>query len=330
MKLFSEYIKEKLKSILILLLFSVIFIASFILYRLPIAPVLYPTALCLFFGIIFLITDFIKYKKKHDSLEKIKKLTSAMIDELPDTDSITEKDYQEIIFLLKSENSHAENKSSERFRSMTEYYSVWAHQIKTPIASMKLSLQSEDTPLSRRLNSDLFRIEQYVEMVLAYLRLDSTATDYVFREYDIDTLIKQSVKKFASDFIGKKIRLEYEPLSRNIVTDEKWFAFVVEQILSNALKYTREGSVKIFIDSENNLCISDTGIGIAPEDLPRIFEKGYTGFNGRVDRSASGIGLYLCKRVCDNLGIKITAESTLNKGTVIKLNLNQHKVNKTD
>lgn len=193
---------------------------------------------------------------------------------------------------------------------------------------MKLSLQNEDSPLSRRLSSELLRIEQYVEMVLAFLRLDSTSSDYLFKEQELDTIVKQSVKKFATDFIGKKIRLQYEPLNKKIITDEKWFAFVVEQLLSNSLKYTREGSVKIYLSDENVLCISDTGIGIAPEDLPRVFENGYTGFNGRLDKSASGIGLYLCKRICDNLGIGISVQSTLGAGTQVFLNMEQYRLKK--
>ena len=122
--------------------------------------------------------------------------------------------------------------------------------------------------------------------------------------------------------------LEYEPTELQIVTDEKWLSFVIEQILSNALKYTKSGSVKIYLERPKILCIEDTGIGIAPEDLPRIFENGYTGYNGRSDKKASGIGLYLCRRVCDNLGVGISAESELDKGTVIRLDLEQYEMKK--
>lgn len=190
---------------------------------------------------------------------------------------------------------------------------------------MKLTLQSEDSPLSRRLSSELFRIEQYVEMVLAFLRLDSTSADFVFREYNADEIIRQCVKKYAHDFIAKKLKLEYEPVNFSFITDEKWFLFVIEQILSNAVKYTRDGGIKIYMKEPKILCIQDTGIGIAPEDLPRIFEKGYTGCNGRLDKSASGIGLYLCKRTCRKLGIDISVSSELNKGTLVMLNLSQYE-----
>ena len=155
------------------------------------------------------------------------------------------------------------------FRS---YYTLWAHQIKTPIASIRLNQQNEDSEFSRRVAEDLQRIEQYVDMVLAFLRLDSDSTDYVFMEYDLDGIVRSAVKKFSTQFIRRRINLVYEPLGKKVVTDEKWLSFVVEQVLSNALKYTPSGTVGIYIEEPTTLCISDTGIGIAPEDLPRIFE----------------------------------------------------------
>ena len=189
---------------------------------------------------------------------------------------------------------------------------------------MELTLRQEDSPQARRLLGELSRIEQYVEMALTYLRLESAESDYVFRDCALDPIIRQSVKRFSAEFIGRKIRLDYEPADYTLVTDEKWLGFVLEQLLSNALKYTRTGSVRIFLEHET-LCIADTGIGIAPEDLPRIFEKGYTGLNGRTDRKATGLGLYLCRRVCENLGIGLRAESTPGTGTTVFLDLSQRQ-----
>lgn len=323
-----SYLKSKIKTVSVFVLFILIFNISFLLFHLPLKAVIYPELLCVLFGIIALSVDFIKYSRKLKVLKILKKQTSALITDLPSIDNENEEIYQEIIKNLKSEISDKENTYNSSVQDMTEYYSVWAHQIKTPIASMKLSLQNEDSHLTRKLSSDLLRIEQYVEMVLAFLRLDSTSNDYLFKEYELDTVVKQSVRKFASDFIGKKLKLEYTPLERKIITDEKWFSFVIEQILSNSIKYTREGFVKIYMSDENTLCISDTGIGIAPEDLPRIFENGYTGFNGRLDKSASGIGLYLCKRICDNLGIGISVSSKLGKGTQFFLDIEQYSLKK--
>jgi signal transduction histidine kinase len=189
---------------------------------------------------------------------------------------------------------------------------------------MRLTLQSEDTETARRLSGDLNRIEEYVEMVLTYLRLDSDDTDYLIREYDLDEIIKPAVRKFAREFILKKLSLDYAPTGYTVLTDEKWLSFVIEQIISNAVKYTSEGGVKIYMDETGILCIRDTGIGICAEDLPRIFENGYTGFNGRGDKRASGIGLYLCKRITDNLGHGISVESVPGEGTTVRLDLRKH------
>lgn len=325
MKLFFEYLWQRRNGIILFLLFTLVFALVFILYKISFTAVLYPFLLCIIIGIIFFIFDFRSVKKKHEKFCEIRQLTSAMIDTLPKIESIDEADYQKLIRSLTEEISDIEYKSSMKYRDMIDYYTVWAHQIKTPIASMHITLQNEDTPLSRRLSSELFRIEQYVEMVLAFLRLDSTSTDYVFKEHDLDEIVRESIKRFSTEFIERKIKLQYSPSDKKIITDEKWLSFVIEQLLSNALKYTREGSIKIYSDKQY-LCIEDTGIGIAPEDLPRIFEKGYTGGNGRINSKASGLGLYLCKRICDNLGIGIIARSEIDNGTVILLDLEQYEL----
>lgn len=328
MHLLGKYLKEHIRIILAAGLFCVIFAVVFALYRLPIGAVFYPALLCALCAALFIISDFGRVRRKHRFLQRISGLTAAMINELPDLKTIDDEDYQAVIGALRSEVNALETNAGEQYRNMVEYYTLWAHQIKTPIASMRLHLQGEDTAFSRQLQSDLFRIEQYVEMVLAFLRLDSCSSDYVFREQPIDPIIRQAVRKFSREFIAKKISLEYEPIEKTIVTDEKWLAFVLEQVISNALKYTQEGSVKIYGKEPWILCVEDTGMGIAPEDLPRIFEKGYTGYNGRSDKRASGIGLYLCRRVCDGLGISIAANSRLGRGTVIELGLEQYRIQK--
>lgn len=326
MKLFWAYIRERQKEMIVLAVFAIIFAVSFLLYHLPIEAVGYPALLCLLLGIVFMIIDFTHVKAKHEQLCEIRKMTAVMISQLPVTEGIEDADYQAVIENLKTEVTRLQTDTDVRYQDMVEYYTVWVHQIKTPIASMRLTLQNEDSELSRKLSSDLFRIEQYVEMVLAFLRLDTSSSDYVFREYELDDIIRQAVRRFSAEFIGRKLRLEYEALHKAIVTDDKWLSFAVEQILSNALKYTRSGGIKIYMSGPDTLCIEDTGIGIAPEDLPRIFEKGYTGYNGRSDKRASGIGLYLCRRICKNLGIEITAASQVGKGTVISLDIGQYKL----
>ena len=209
---------------------------------------------------------------------------------------------------------------------MLEYYTLWAHQIKTPIAAMRLRLQSEDSDSSRRLLADLGRIEQYVEMVLTYLRLEGEGTDYVFREAKLDDIVRPALRRFAGEFIARRLTLDYTPTDVRVFTDEKWLSFVIEQVLSNALKYTPQGGVSVYVEEPKTLCIRDTGIGIAPEDLPRVFERGYTGLQGRADKRASGIGLYLCRRICRNLGHTITAESRPGEGTTVRIKLEEKKI----
>lgn len=313
------YIRTKLPLIILLMTFAVVFAVSFALYRLPVEAVIYPTLLCLVFGTAFLIYRYSRVKDTCKKLELISEMKAETIESLPQPDTLCEYYEQEIIFALKNEVICVKANADAEYRDMIDYYTVWAHQIKTPISSMKLTLQNEDSELSRRLRSDLFRTQQYVDMVLAFLRMGSESGDYVFREYSLDSIIKPSIKKFASEFIGRKLTLTYEPIEDKFITDEKWFAFLFEQLLSNALKYTREGGITVYMAGNDTLCIRDTGIGISKEDLPRIFEKGYTGNNGRTDRTASGLGLYLCKRISESLRVELTADSELSVGTEIRV-----------
>lgn len=326
MKFFFSYLKQRRKVIGLFFLFALIHMVVFALYQLPLAAVAYPMGLCLVIGLIVLIVDFRNLYQQHEKLSAIRSMTDAMSLSLPATEGILDSDYQQIIHLLCQEQSKRVNDMNLKYQDMIDYYTVWAHQIKTPVASMHLHLQNEDTPLARQLSSDLMRIEQYVEMVLLFLRLDSDSTDYMIREHALDTIVRQSVRKFAGEFIARKLKLVYEPIDAKVITDDKWLSFVVEQVLSNALKYTPSGSVHIYLEAPKTLCVRDTGIGIAPEDLPRIFEKGYTGYNGRSDKKASGIGLYLCRRICKNLGHRISAASAPDEGTIIRIHLEQEKL----
>lgn len=319
MKSFLKYFLSHKAAVIAYLCFCLVFSVTFFLYELPLDAVLYPALLSAILGIVFITVGAIKENGKHKTLEKLKQLSTAMIDELPNPDSVLENDYEEIILKLKSEHMTALMNAEEKYGDMMEYYTVWAHQIKTPIASMRLALQSEDSDLARRLFSDLSRIEQYADMVLAFLRLDSKSSDYVFCKISIDDVVKQAIKQFKTEFIARGIKLSFSETGLYVISDEKWLLFVVKQLLSNALKYTKSGTISIYLEGNRRLVISDTGIGIAPEDLPRIFEMGYTGYNGRSDKRASGIGLYLCNRVCEKLGIEISADSKLDCGTKISL-----------
>lgn len=326
MNFFKMYLKERMKYILLTMMLIGLFSFTLLLMNVPAKALLYPVLLCLFLGLLVLVTDCAIAKSRKNERANLDKITLSVIDSMPEAHSEEVRDYQNAIRQLGNEYRNYVSESERKYENMMDYYTVWAHQIKTPISPMKLAFQGEDSTLSRRLSVDLFRIEQYVDMVLVYLRLDSEYTDYVFKECNMDEVIKNSVKKFASEFIGRKLSLEYEPEDVTVVNDSKWLEFVIGQIISNSLKYTETGGIKIYFKEPKMLVIEDTGIGIAEEDLPRIFEKGYTGYNGRTDGSASGIGLYLCRRICGNLHIGIQAESEVGKGTKIILDLNQYKL----
>ena len=322
MKLFLRYLQSKLGAILLFLAFGAVLAFSFVLYRLPAEAVLYPAALCVLLGIIVLLLDFFRVRRRHEVLRDLKEIDA----ELPEVRDIEAEDYREIVRLLREANREARTRSETDMAAMVDYYTLWVHQIKTPIAAMRLRLQDEDSELSRALLSDLGRIERYVSMVLTYLRLENGATDYVIKETDLDSVIRPVLRQFAGEFISRKLKLDYTPADRKVLTDGKWLSFVVEQVLSNALKYTPSGSVSISMEDPATLVVRDTGIGIPPEDLPRVFERNYTGLAGRADTRASGIGLSLCKSVCDRLGHTISIESTPGEGTSVRIDLSARKL----
>ena len=218
-------------------------------------------------------------------------------------------------------------------QELSDYYSMWVHQIKTPIAALGVLIQSgeeleevQESPkaqeLTRSMKMEVFRIEQYVDMVLTYLRMGSATSDYTFRICSLEEIVRQAVRKYSQMFIMTRTRLHLEIQNQKILTDEKWLTFVIEQILSNAVKYARGGEISIYTE-EKTLVISDNGIGIAEEDLPRIFEKGFTGYNGRANKKSTGIGLYLCKTIIDRLHHTIWIESKPEKGTKVYLNFDR-------
>lgn len=322
---FRLYLRAQRRGMLFWGFCCLIFTVSFALYGLPLGAVLYPAALCAAAGGIILLLSLRKSRAVCQELSLMQPHPADLPDELPAAQSPQEQAYQALLLALHADRQKLKSNMNARYHDMTEYYTVWAHQIKTPIAAIRLALQNEDTPLSRRLTGEVGRVEQYVQMALTYLRLGSDSSDYVIRSCALDDIVRPAVRRFAGEFIQRKIQLNYQMLNYTVITDEKWLGFVVEQVLSNALKYTPQGSVSIYMEPEGVLCIRDTGIGIAPEDLPRVFEKGYTGYNGRSHRKASGLGLYLCREILTRLGHSVNAESQVDHGTTIRIDLRQHK-----
>ncbi|MGJ7922212.1 sensor histidine kinase [Neobacillus sp. LXY-4] len=322
---FLLYIHKNWKPVALIALFALCFLIVFSLSHLPLAPILYSTLLCLYIGLIFFVVDFLKFRKRYRLLKTAQKTIMLQIGQLPAPTNVIERQYQELLQIL-SKNKHdlivqADNKQKD----LVEYFTLWTHQIKTPIAAMRLLLQSEQTEQTSELEMELFKIEQYVQFVLQYLRLENMSNDLVFKKYEVDDTIKQAIRKNAKMFIRKKITLNYSDVNCTALTDEKWLLFVIEQILSNALKYTNEGTISIFMKNKR-LIIEDTGIGIRAEDLPRVFDKGFTGYNGRELKQSTGIGLYLCKQILTKLSHGIAIESEVGKGTKVIIDLETKEI----
>lgn len=307
-------------------------------YDEALANMSYALVLILFFGSIYVVYDYVCYKKKCLRLADAALREGERASSLPVADSLPEAIYQEMFTAKEQEVSRMITEYDEKKREMADYYTMWIHQIKTPIAAMHLLLEDADGETAdltgQQASEELFKIEQYAEMALHYARLDSLTSDLAFKRYEIHEIVKQAVRKYAVLFIGSGLTFSMEEFSLRAVTDEKWMAFVIEQVLSNAIKYTKTGGISIYganaagerqTGEVNYMVIEDTGIGIREEDLPRIFERGFTGYNGRMDKKSTGIGLYLCHQIMGRLGAAIRVESKEGKGTKVLLGFCQEK-----
>lgn len=315
MKLLQHFIKER-RDVLILWALTVLtFWIIGTLTGYDTSWLAYAALLSLFFTAIILGVSFVRFRKRHQRLQELKD-DPAPEDRLPRPAGQIESDYDGMVRELSGSVRRMKRETADKSREDADYYALWTHQIKTPIAAMRLLLDAQPDPV--KLRAELFRIEEYAEMILQYQRLDSPDSDYRFESVSLEPLVRAAVRKYAPFFVTGKLSVSLEGLGVTVNTDEKWLSFIVEQLLSNALKYTNEGGISVtFNDGE--LRITDTGIGILPEDLPRVFEKGYTGWNGRMDKKASGLGLYLCRRAAYSLSLGLRLESVPELGTTAVL-----------
>ncbi|MBZ2024663.1 sensor histidine kinase [Streptococcus sanguinis] len=228
-----------------------------------------------------------------------------------------EKLLQERVEELEYEQKNQLLVEQEKYNDLLDYYTLWVHQVKTPIAASSLLIGDlKDKEAKSQLEQELFKIESYVHLVLQYLRLESFHDDLVLKQENLADLIREVVKKYALFFIQQGLSLNLHDLDHTIVTDKKWFLVILEQVLSNSLKYTKEGSIEIYFH-EDSLYIKDTGLGIQNADLLRVFERGFSGYNGRLTQQSSGLGLYLSKKIADQLGHKIAIDSQVGQGTTV-------------
>jgi signal transduction histidine kinase len=291
----------------------VVLSAVFLLSRLQAVSAVYAAGLAIFIMICACFFDYIRYAKKIRMLKDIHENISNNLHALPEPNNLMSAQYQQIIESLYACMRRQQTELTAAYSGQIEYYTMWLHQIKTPISAMKLELETKKSADSAGLASELFKIERYVVMALQYARMGNMAGDLLIAACPLDEIIVSSVKKYAGVFIPKNLYVNFKKTDLLIYTDRKWFCFIVEQLLSNAVKYTKKGGVSIYIENEM-LVIEDTGIGIRSDDIDMIFEKGYTGYNGRNDRRASGLGLFMCKKIAETLNVKIYAESRYNAG----------------
>lgn len=333
----TNFIKQNYIWILMIVTMSCIHLLYMYLIGARKQDVVYAAVLDAILLLITVLVGFFRYSSKVKALSNALKRPVEEQAQLPEATDDVEMLYQRLLENQSIARSESESSAAIRQSQMRDYYSMWVHQIKTPISAMKLLLEVEreelgqlicDDEQSQYLLSDnmdsfedeLFRIEEYVGMALQYQRVSSTENDFVLEKVSVDGVIRDTIKKYAKIMIRRHIGINYSGTGQEVYTDGKWLAFMLEQILSNAIKYTPQGFVTIETAEEKDrffITIKDTGIGIKAEDLPRVFEKGYTGYNGHADKKATGIGLYLCRQMADKLGHTIRMESEIGKGTKV-------------
>ena len=335
----TNFIKQNYIWILMIITMSCIHLLYMYLIGARKQDVVYAAVLDAILLLIIVLVGFFRYSSKVKALSNALKRPVEEQAQLPEATDDVQILYHRLLENQSIARSESESSAAVRQSQMRDYYSMWVHQIKTPISAMKLLLEAEReelgqlmcdeepqatlTELSDNLDSfedELFRIEEYVGMALQYQRVSSTENDFVLEKISLDGVIRDTIKKYAKIMIRRHIGINYSGTKKQVYTDEKWLAFILEQILSNAIKYTPQGFVTIETAEEKDrffITVKDTGIGIKAEDLPRVFEKGYTGYNGHADKKATGIGLYLCRQMADKLGHTIRMESELGKGTKV-------------
>lgn len=326
--LFFCYIRDRRR---VLLCGLILFLSAAVLMRLyGLAPsqIGYCALVTAVIAAVLAVPDFVRYCRAVRRFRAVKRAALQGYSEPMKPDgSLPRQLLMEAAELLRARAAGLESLASAREEELMDYYTLWVHQVKTPLAAMDLILQSGQLPPdeAEALRQELFKVERYMETLLGYLRLHSLSADLRLERRPIRPIAARAVKKFATQFIYKGLRVELEEFDNRAVTDEKWLLFVIEQLISNSVKYTLSGGVTISMDKDDVLAITDTGIGIDPADLPRVCERGFTGRNGRAERSSTGLGLYLCKSVLDKIQTPFEIKSQPGKGTTVLLYLGRQE-----
>lgn len=292
---------------------------TFYLYELQFSPFWDSFLFTVFTLVVYSFVSYYRYfrKQKQLALLATKDLQLSSLIFLPRAETMTEKTYQEVLRLVLENKNQQQEVLQQKQKEILDDFGLWLHQIKTPVAALDLLIQSGQLD-PRTMKNEVFKINDYLQMILNYMRQNLDQADLVFQQLAIDKIIKSVVKKYATFFSQKNLSLQLENLTGVVYSDQKWLVFILEQIIFNAIKYTENGVIRIFF-TENQLTIEDSGMGIRAEDLPRVFEKGYTGMNGREQQRASGLGLYLSQQAAEKLGCRIYIESEVRKGTKVTI-----------
>ena len=283
-----SFLKSEYRIFITLLCTCLVFGGVFLFANLDMQYFILSLEVILFCMFIFLIKEWINYVKEENILQEMEN--------------------------IQIENKALRNKMIEERNDLEEYFLLWIHQIKTPITVCNLILGKPDADY--RLKEQIFYIEDYTNMAMNYLKLKTRTSDMDICEADLDSIISGVIKKYSIIFIEKKIKLNYKKTEAKVVSDTKWLSILLEQVISNALKYTKSGEITILYENKTNkLTVKDTGIGIPSSDIKKIFDRGYSGFNGRLNEKSSGLGLYMVGKIALLLGITIEVESEVNIGS---------------
>ncbi len=317
--------KKEVFRFLEFILYALILLLVVWTYQGPLQTVVYGLEIAFFFYGIFFLARLYRNSRKKRHIRDVcaSDGNEEAMERMPEPDSGLEREYQTAVSFFRDQREQALQEKQRREQETNGYYRMWIHQIKTPIAAMRLLIQSQPGGEKRsRMEQELFEIEQYAQMALHYLHLQEEGSDLVLKEYELADIVKSAVRKYSVSFIEKRLSMEFEEFSFLVVTDQKWLEILLQQVISNSVKYTAQGGVHIYLEQKetgSNLVIADTGIGIREEDLPRIFDRGFTGFNGRLDQHSTGIGLYLCRQIARKLGISLNVTSKVNEGTQVRI-----------
>ncbi|RDY29401.1 sensor histidine kinase [Romboutsia weinsteinii] len=328
----TQYLKDKIISILILLLTFTITSAFLYLIDMSIYYIIFINMMFAVGFLLIFLTDFFKRKKFYDNLLKsLNELEEkSYITQLIDKPNFTEG--QILYNILKVEGKYINDVTSSynsKFREYRQYIETWVHEVKTPIAVSTLLIENNKNITTLSIEEEINKIDDYIEQVLYVSKSDTVEKDYLIKKLSLQEIVMNTVRRKSKEIINEGIKPKIHDLDFYILSDSKWVEFIIGQIISNSIKYKGNTPVIEFysekINTQVNLYIKDNGMGIPQEDISRVFEKGYIGVNGRKRSSSTGIGLYLCKKLCDKLEVDIKVLPNIEEGTIVKLTFTEAK-----